>query len=655
MMKKSDIACFVLILVFLTIGCNKTDADLLSSEQKWKSRDSNIVSFSPLAEQFKTAPQIITTSRLLHIGESISFRFFLPDGLDRLDNNAVTVFPRYLEQANPNLYKLGGRLAFLSSLPQEHYRIRFNGNWAMLDYTPERTGNYLLRWDTGDETFYRYFSVIDNRYTVLNVTTFMTNLKPAFHEESGASWDQWLPIDDFVQGDTGYELLLERHRHFGNTLMPLYPETPDLSVDERVEIYQEGLKKARSMLPDQGDADAGRIGGPDSLLRFSKPFSVDPGYGETFQRLGIINLCGYMCANERPWLGMPEFPFFASAVDCRKIDQTGNSRVVAHQWDFAGSWHFLAPVTWHYNQTASWPQAEHCLRSGLNEFENAARINGHPSFVCGLIYEGFRDDYANRTAWPGPWREGVDSSREAQSPFWQEYIRMLCFRAPKDYHVVYSRSVDVARYYLRHYKTTPQTVFLSRTDHLTYDEIWTPQVLHEGISYARDELHWHTQMERIMTARKMVDRGRDIHWRYRSRLSKEYLFIENQQRQIEFHRECPNPIWWFDYTKQEYLAEGGSSVVYTETPNVYVSKPKWCIKNNAWNSEVVVKSDIAFEDYAICLWGIPRKWNYKTGVVSTNAKGYQLVPNTDEESHLVLFFDLETPQNILYVKLEHKK
>lgn len=36
------------------------------------------------------------------------------------------------------------------------------------------------------------------------------------------------------------------------------------------------------------------------------------------------------------------------------------------------------------------------------------------------------------------------------------------------------------------------------------------------------------------------------------RVGAETLYgIEEQKRQVRFERECPNPIWWFDYTRSE--------------------------------------------------------------------------------------------------------
>ena len=59
-------------------------------------------------------PQWITSPRLLKLGESIEFRFFLPAGIR---SEGLSIFPRYLELANPGkAFVAGGDLAWLDTL-----------------------------------------------------------------------------------------------------------------------------------------------------------------------------------------------------------------------------------------------------------------------------------------------------------------------------------------------------------------------------------------------------------------------------------------------------------------------------------------------------------------------------------------------------------
>ena len=105
-------------------------------------------------------------------------------------------------------------------------------------------------------------------------------------------------------------------------------------------------------------------------------------------QLGVNEHCGLNEANAKPWLGMPEFPYFASPIDCRKTNQDTGGTVLAHQWDFCGGWHFVGPVSWHYKAASgNWSQAETCIRSGVTELENLAELSGHPAFAVPL-YDG---------------------------------------------------------------------------------------------------------------------------------------------------------------------------------------------------------------------------------------------------------------------------
>ncbi len=47
---------------------------------------------------------------------------------------------------------------------------------------------------------------------------------------------------------------------------------------------------------------------------------------------------------------------------------------------------------------------------------------------------------------------------------------------------------------------------------------------------------------------------------YKDPLSYEYILVEDQQRQMRFERECPHPIWYFDYTEQEHGPEGSAII-----------------------------------------------------------------------------------------------
>ena len=70
-------------------------------------------------EQLLAMPQWTTGARLLALGEAIDFRFFLPAGVPASD---LTIFPQYLERANPGAaFVAGDDLAWLDSLDSEQH------------------------------------------------------------------------------------------------------------------------------------------------------------------------------------------------------------------------------------------------------------------------------------------------------------------------------------------------------------------------------------------------------------------------------------------------------------------------------------------------------------------------------------------------------
>jgi len=328
-------------------------------------------------EHLAQRPQWTTSSRLLRLGEDIEFRFLLPEGMQA---GHLDVFPRYLEQAAPGTsFSAGGPLSWVEALARETVALRFFGGQAVCRYAPAEPGSYLARWRADDETFYRYFSVVEDDSIVLRFSAFMElEPNPTLHG-TGIPLDYRLPIERFRLDDPLLARLLRYHRLFGDTIIPHFPDTPGVSIDERVAAYRPGIEQVRRLLPDRAD---GRT------IRVEMRHDLDSGYTQAFERLGINDHCGLNEANAAPWLGMPEFPYFASPVDCRKTRQETGGSVVAHQWDFCGGWHFVGPVSWHYKAAeGNWEQARRCVEQGVLELGNLAHLSGHPAFAVPL-YDG---------------------------------------------------------------------------------------------------------------------------------------------------------------------------------------------------------------------------------------------------------------------------
>ncbi|MFV2068056.1 MAG: hypothetical protein ACC645_13870 [Pirellulales bacterium] len=137
----------------------------------------------------------------------MDFRFRIPPGAT---DDGLRIYPQYLEQANPGKeFKAGGDLNWLARLPSERLPLTFADRQAALTYTPKRTGNYLAEWRAGTELYYRYFSVIDDTYTVLSFATFFgIDPEPTFHG-MGIPLDYRLPVARFTTKDAVCRKLLD--------------------------------------------------------------------------------------------------------------------------------------------------------------------------------------------------------------------------------------------------------------------------------------------------------------------------------------------------------------------------------------------------------------------------------------------------------------
>ncbi|NJD02663.1 MAG: hypothetical protein FIA99_08725, partial [Ruminiclostridium sp.] len=247
-------------------------------------------------EKFTSLPQWITGSRLLKAGEKIGFDFYIPEGMKY---GSVEVFPHYLEKADPgNSFIAGGGLAWLEDMESESQKLKFVNGYASISYKPDSPGNYIAKWIAGDEIFYRYFSVVENDSVVFNFSTFAEpDPSPSMHA-TGIPLDYRLPEEKFDLQDPVFKKLFDYHRHYGSLIVPEFPDTPDISTEERVRLYGKGLEKVRGLIPDINDTRS---------IRVEMCHYLDKGYTETFMRLGIVDHCGLCAANGNSWLGMPEF------------------------------------------------------------------------------------------------------------------------------------------------------------------------------------------------------------------------------------------------------------------------------------------------------------------------------------------------------------
>jgi hypothetical protein len=586
------------------------------------------------------APLWTTSSRLLKLGESLEFKFRLPPGVT---SGGLKIYPRYLEQASPDsAFKPSGDFKWLESLVSEQPHLAFSGGQADMTYTPNKTGNYMAEWRAGAEIYYRYFAVIDDTYIVLSFATFFgMDPTPTFHG-MGIPLDYRYPIEKFSTDDAVCRKLLDYNRLFGELVVPAFPDMPSATHEERVRMYGEGMAKVRALLPDTLDHRS---------IRVDMRHNEDPGYPRAFAEIGVNDHCGLWEANCAPWIGMPEFLYYSSAGDCRKVNQNVGGEVVSHQWDFCGSFHFLGPVDWHYAASEGrFDRTLTCMTDGLDEFKNLIVMNGRPAFVTPL-YGGGEKSWGDN---PNPVFQ-VRDDRSGINAFIERYQRLLAFELPKKYKLAFTRSIDMVDYFRRHFKVTPQTVFASKTKHLLYDAWWTHGSLNNyGVVCAPERIPWST---RISTVRKMRETAvlpdKQGILPLKDPLSCEYILIEDQKRQIRFERECPNPIWWFDYTREQQ-GDKGSLIGAVETPDVMIIRSQSFSQDTGLTIKLKMKTQSSFTEYAIALWGLPIDYKTSPEDISTTAQSYTLAKNVDGETHMILYFDL-TPDAELQVVLRKPK
>ena len=71
---------------------------------------------------------------------------------------------------------------------------------------------------------------------------------------TGIPLDYRLPSDRFRADDPLFQQFLGYHRGHGEAIIPALPDTPQLTVDQRVECYEAELRRVRQLVPDPDGA-----------------------------------------------------------------------------------------------------------------------------------------------------------------------------------------------------------------------------------------------------------------------------------------------------------------------------------------------------------------------------------------------------------------
>ena len=126
------------------------------------------------------------------------------------------------------------------------------------------------------------------------------------------------------------------------------------------------------------------------------------------------------------------------------------------------------------------------------------------------------------------------------------------------------------------------------------------------------------------------------------------IFFPVILNKLIFEYECPNPIWWFDYTNQ--VPPTKELRLDTETPDVELIRND-ILDNDHLTIELLMIARSEFKDYAIALWDLPEGYVYESDKIETNAKDCIIAENAEGKRLLVLVFDLK-PDVKIQIKLE---
>jgi hypothetical protein len=579
-----------------------------------------------LRDQFTEKPQLLVRERLISLGESIAITLYLPQGMEK---GLLQVYPRFLENSGlqPVDAVPDSLAAWIGTCESRSISFETDAaGFAELSYQPDLTGNFLIRWQTDGGDLFRYFSVITPDFTVATFSTFFeADPQPSFHS-FGIPVDYKLPAAQFAADDPLCQKLARYHREFGDLVVMNCPDSPEIGVDERAGVIGSAIETAKHFIPDENDFRS---------IRIDMQHFIDYGYTQSLKKLGVVDHCGLWEANALYWLGMPEFFYYASDNDCRKTSQAEKGSILTHQWDFCPGFHFPGPVTWHYRTAhGDWEKTEHCLRQALQEAENCAAMSGHPAFITPL-YEGVTPNQGFEEPNDPHYLDG------RLEQFILRFQKFYACQAVRDFKLVFSRSIDIADYYLRHWAVTPRTLFSTLSDHIDYDNWWQCIWTNERIPAARARLPWLTRPSSVMAHREKTTFGKffDTGIPLKDSLSYEFLIVEDQKRSLRFERECPHPLWWFDYTDPAPFYSKGTKV-YRVAPDADIVK-----RITRENGEVIVSLSITspceIDDYTITVWDVPASVYQNNEVRFEGARECLVAWNTAREYHLVIRFDLK--------------
>jgi len=122
---------------------------------------------------------------------------------------------------------------------------------------------------------------------------------------------------------------------------------------------------------------------------------------------------------------------------------------------------------------------------------------------------------------------------------------------------------------------------------------------------------------------------------YNMPMSLEFMNYCDNRRTCRFEYACPKPVHYYDLTGSEPWPVQPQETDLPD-PDIAVSTAS---DGNYHEVTYTLRSGVAFTDYLLAVWDIPRECRDAT--LETNAKEFMWIENTDGNCRGILCFDLE--------------
>ena len=217
--------------------------------------------------------------------------------------------------------------------------------------------------------------------------------------------------------------------------------------------------------------------------------------------------------------------------------------------------------------------------------------------------------------------------------FVERYQRLIAFELPKQHKLAFARSIDIADYYRRHFPVTPRTVFVSRTDHVTYDMWWLCSWCNDcDLGTAASDSLGDSHVQRLPAPRHRVPLQGPALVRVRAGGGPASFF--------PVRAGVPEPGLVVRLHSPGARGPEGSGISWTVTPNVEVLRSGWREDVDGKHQTLTMRTTGSFDNYAIAVWDLPVAQGTRPPIVQTDAKESILARNRDGQWHAVLVIDL---------------